>query len=196
MFECGLFNDKNGYLCKSESWLLARLKKSRSDMIHVRIQEFSSGGWGGCRSIWHIKMLWQRFLCKLLSLLCLGLNMRKCWSIFSPIVHTFHWNRVLNFKGSHNWNGETSRIIGVIKFYYVHVQCIFKHMLCSLKQKQRKEWMSSHKIYQAKCFVESSISNVTKLCPPIAICIGSKRFMWMYQSPSLPYLHISLAVTC
>ena len=32
------------------------------------------------------------------------------------------------------------------------------NMLCSLKRKQRKKWTSSHKIYQAKCFVESSIS--------------------------------------
>ena len=32
--------------------------------------------------------------------------------------------------------------------------------------------------------------NVTKLCPPFARCIGSKRFMWMCQSPSLPYLNI------
>ena len=30
--------------------------------------------------------------------------------------------------------------------------------MCSLKQKQRKEWTSSHKIDQAKCFVESSLS--------------------------------------
>ena len=28
MFECGLFHDENGYLCKSESWSLVRLKKA------------------------------------------------------------------------------------------------------------------------------------------------------------------------
>ena len=50
--------------------------------------------------------------------------------------------------------------------------------------------MSSHKINQAKMFCWRSISNVTKLCPPFARCIGSKRFMWMCQSPLLPYLHI------
>ena len=31
---------------------------------------------------------------------------------------------------------------------------------------------------------------MTKLCPPFARCIGSKRFIWMCQSPSLPYFHI------
>ena len=55
MFECGLFHDENGYLCKSESWSLWR-----SDMIHARIQEFSLGGGGSGPS--GIKKLWQRFL--------------------------------------------------------------------------------------------------------------------------------------
>ena len=31
---------------------------------------------------------------------------------------------------------------------------------------------------------------MTKLCPPIARCIGSKRFMWISQSRPLLYLHI------
>ena len=39
-------------------------------------------------------------------------------------------------------------------------------------------------------FCWRSISNVTKLCPTFARCIGSKRFMWMCQSPLLPYLNI------
>ena len=39
-------------------------------------------------------------------------------------------------------------------------------------------------------FCWHSISNVTKLCPPFARCIGSKRLMWMCQSPLLPYLNI------
>ena len=42
------------------------------------------------------------------------------------------------------------------------------NMLRSLKQKQRKEWTSSHKIYQAKWFVGVLYQNVTKLCPPFA----------------------------
>ena len=57
MFECGLFHDGNGYLCKSEcrSLHVARLKKAiRYD--HVRIQEFFLGrGGGGVRSIRHKK---------------------------------------------------------------------------------------------------------------------------------------------
>ena len=59
----------------------------------------------------------------------------------------------------------------------------------SLKR-QIKEWMSSHKIYQAKMFVGVRYQNVTKLCSPFARCIGSKRFIWMCQSQSLLYLHI------
>ena len=40
----------------------------------------------------------------------------------------------------------------------------------------------------SKMFCWSSISKRDK--------IGSKRFMWMCQSPTLPYLHSSSVVTC
>ena len=52
-FECGLFHDENGYLCKSESWSLARLKKAiRYDScadpgIFVRWGEGGGGGGSG-----------------------------------------------------------------------------------------------------------------------------------------------------
>ena len=52
MFKCGLFNDKNGYLCKSESLSLARFKKA------IRYDSCADPGifvrWGS-RSIWHLK---------------------------------------------------------------------------------------------------------------------------------------------
>ena len=41
-----------------------------------------------------------------------------------------------------------------------------------------------------KSFVGVRYQNVTKLRPLSARCIGSKRFMWMCQSPSLSYLNI------
>ena len=41
-----------------------------------------------------------------------------------------------------------------------------------------------------KCFVGVRYQNVTKLCPLFARCIGSKRFMWMCQSPPFLFLHI------
>ena len=75
---------------------------------------------------------------------------------------------------------------------YVQARRNTCNMLRSLKQKQRKVWTSSHKIYQAKMFCWRSISNVTKLCPLFAGCTGSKRFVWMCHSPPLPYLHILL----
>ena len=61
MFECGLFHDENGYLCKSECWSLARLKMAiRYD--HARIQEFLLGREGGCvRLIRHKKALTMFF---------------------------------------------------------------------------------------------------------------------------------------
>ena len=62
------------------------------------------------------------------------------------------------------------------------------NMLRSLKQKQRKVWTSSHKIYKAKMFCWRLISKRDE----IIRCIGSKRFMWMCQPPPLPYLHILL----
>ena len=65
------------------------------------------------------------------------------------------------------------------------------NMLRSLKQRQRKEWTSSHKIYQAKCFVGVRYQNVTKLCPPFARCIGSKRFVWICF-PIFIYLRLFL----
>ena len=86
---------------------------------------------------------------------------------------------------------------------HIHIQCIFKeeeiHETCGAafkKRKQRKEWTSSHKIYQANCFVGVRYQNVIKLCPPFARFIGSKRFMGMCHPPPLPYLHISSVVTC
>ena len=47
------------------------------------------------------------------------------------------------------------------------------------------------KYIRQRCFVGVQYQNVIKLCPPVARCIGSKRF----QSPPLPYLHISSVVT-
>ena len=133
---------------------------------------------------------------KLLSLLCLGLHLRKCWAIFSPIVHTFQWNRHLNFEGSQNWNGETS-CIGVIKVY-IHVQCIFKEeeiqvTCCAALNKSREKCgRAPTKYIKQKMFVGVRYQIVTKLCPLLARCIGSKRFMWICQPTTLPYLHILL----
>ena len=49
MFECGLFHDENGYLQMYANQTNDRklVEKGRSDMIHARIQEYSSGGKGG-----------------------------------------------------------------------------------------------------------------------------------------------------
>ena len=126
-----------------------------------------------------------------LSLPCLGLHSRKCWSIFSPIVHTFQWNRHLNYESSQNWNGETSRIFGVIKVY-IHVQCIFKeeeiHVTCCAAYNKSREkcGRAPTKYIKQKCFVGVRYQKVTKLCTLFARCIGSKRFTWMCQPPSLP----------
>ena len=57
MFECGLFNDKNGYLCKSESKSLASLKKAIRYDSCADPGIFVRWGGGGSRSIWHIKIV-------------------------------------------------------------------------------------------------------------------------------------------
>ena len=69
------------------------------------------------------------------------------------------------------------------------------NMLRSLKQKQRKEWTSSHKIYQAKCFVGVRYQNVMERymhrikvihvdVPVLTTCLSS----YFFGCPLLLYL--------
>ena len=91
---------------------------------------------------------------KLLSLLCCANADQSFRWLCIPSSETD-----LNSEGSQNWNGENSRIIGVIKVYihtmYFQGRRNTSNMLRSLKQKQRKVWTSSHKIYQAKMFIKT-----------------------------------------
>ena len=103
---------------------------------------------------------------------------------YLPLKQSFEFQRQSKLKRGDTSYNRCNQIICTCTMYFQgrRITC---NMLCSLKQKQRKEWTSSHKIYQAKCFVGVRYQNVTKLCPPIARCIGPKRLMWMYQSPPL-----------
>ena len=98
---------------------------------------------------------------KLLSLLYLGLHLRKCWSIFSPIVHilkqTFElWRQSKLKRREFTYNRCYQRLYTCTMYFQGRRNT--RNMLRSLKQKQRKVWTSSQKIYQAKMFCWRSIS--------------------------------------
>ena len=115
---------------------------------------------------------------------------------YLPVKQTFEFRRQSKLKRRDISYNRCYQILYTFTMYFLGRRNTC-NMLRSLKQKQRKSVDLLPQIYQAKMFCWRSISKrATKLCPLFARRIGSKRFMWMCQSPSLPYLHISSVDTC
>ena len=108
-------------------------------------------------------------------------------------MHTFQWNRLEFWRQSKLKRREFTFNRCYQSLYactmYFQGRRNTCNMLRSLKQKQRKVWTSSHKIYQAKLFCCVRYQNVTKLCPPFARFI---HHFPIFIFPRLPLANISL----